>query len=85
VNPENAAGDRAMIDAPRSWKYRRRCVFAALAGAGAGIAYLIGWGEDNALHREIVEGLANVIWMTLATYVGGATADDWLREKEMKR
>lgn len=69
---------------PRSWKYRRRCVFGALLGAGAGIGYLIVAGEDNALHREIAGGLVNVIWMTLATYVGGATADDWLRDKGAK-
>lgn len=74
-----------MTDAPRSWKYRRRCVFAALAGAGAGIAYILGWGEDNALHREIAGGLTSIISWTLATYVGGATADDWLRDKEAKR
>ena len=74
-----------MTDAPRSWKYRRFCVFAALAAAFIGLAYLLVWGEDSALHRAIGEGLINVIWLTIATYVGGATADDWLRDKEAKR
>lgn len=70
---------------PRSWKYRRRCVFGSLIGAGFGIAYLMVAGEDTALHREIAGGLVNVIWMVLATYVGGATADDWLRDKVAKQ
>ena len=74
-----------MTDAPRSWKYRRLCVFAALAVAFAGVGYLIGWGEDNALHREIAGGLINIIWLTIGIYVTGATGDDWLRDKEMKR
>lgn len=74
-----------MTDAPRSWKYRRRCVFAALAVAFAGVGYLLGWGEDNALHRALADGLINVIWLIVATYVGGATADDWLKDREAKR
>lgn len=74
-----------MTDAPRSWTYRRRCVFSALTVAFTGIGYLLGWGEDTGLHRALADGLINVIWMTLATYVGGATADDWLRDRESKR
>lgn len=74
-----------MTALPRSWKYRRRCVFAALIGSGFGLVYLIVMGEDNALHREIAGGLVNIIWMTLATYVGGATADDWLRDREARQ
>ena len=74
-----------MTDAPRSWKYRRRAVFGTLAGAFAGVGYLLWLGEDSALHRAIGEGLINVIWLTIATYVGGATADDWLKDKEAKR
>ena len=74
-----------MTDAPRSWKYRRLCVFAALAAAFIGLAYLLVWGEDNTLHRTIGDGLISVIWMTIATYVGGATLDDWLKDKEAKR
>lgn len=74
-----------MTDAPRSWKYRRRAVFGTLAGSFAGVGYLLWLGEDSALNRAIGEGLINVIWLTVATYVGGATADDWLKDKEAKR
>lgn len=69
----------------RSWKYRRTSVFLALGGAMAGIGYLIVWGEDNALHREIAGGLVNVIWLVIGIYVGGATGDDFLRDKVAKQ
>lgn len=69
---------------PRSWKYRRRCVFAALAFSFIIIGYLVVWGNDTGLHRSIADGLINVIWLTIATYVGGATADDFLKDKGRK-
>jgi len=66
----------------RPWTYRRRAVFLTLAAAFGGLGYLMGWGDDTALHREIAGGLTNVLWLVLGAYVGGATADDWLRDRE---
>lgn len=67
---------------PRSWKYRRRAVFLTLIGSGLMLAYLAVWGgAENALQRAIAEGLTTTIWLTIATYVGGATADDALRDR----
>ena len=66
----------------RSWKYRRRAVFLTLIGSSLMLAYLAVWGgADNALQRAIAEGLTTTIWLTIATYVGGATADDALRDR----
>ena len=70
-----------MVGTVRSWKYRRRAVFATLTGCGAAVAYVAGWGDDTALHREIAGGALNVVWLTIAVYVGGATADDWLKDR----
>jgi hypothetical protein len=68
--------------AARSWKYRRRAVFLTLIGSGGMLAYLAVWGgADNALQRAIADGLTTTIWLTIATYVGGATADDALRDR----
>ncbi len=64
----------------RSWVWRRSAALAALGGALAGLGYLIGWGEDTDLHRRIADGLVTVIVAVLAIYVGGATADDALKD-----
>lgn len=71
---------------PRSWVWRRTAALGALCGALAGLGYLIGWGDDTDLHRRIADGLVTVIVWTLAVYVGGATADDALKDfAERKR
>lgn len=70
---------------PRSWRYRRAAAFAALAGAIGGLGYLIGWGEDTDLHRRIADGLVTVIVAVLAIYVGGATADDGIKDYLSRR
>ncbi|TQE99433.1 MAG: hypothetical protein FKY71_08665 [Spiribacter salinus] len=68
----------------RSWKYRRRAVFLTLAGCFGLLAYVVGWGEDNDLNGKIADGALNVIWLTVGIYVGGSTADDWLKDKERR-
>ena len=73
-----------MTPATRSWKYRRRAAFIALLGAIAGLLYLIGWGDDTDLHRRIADGLASIVIWVIAIYVGGATADDALRDFAQK-
>lgn len=65
---------------PRSWTHRRRAAFLALAFAVGGLTYLIGWGDDTDLHRRIADGLVSVLIWTIAIYVGGATADDALKD-----
>lgn len=71
---------------PRSWVWRRTAALGALGGALAGLGYLVGWGDDTDLHRRIADGLVTVIVWTLAVYVGGATADDALKDlAERKR
>lgn len=67
--------------APRSWKHRRRFVFLVTGAATAGLGYIIGWGEDTDLHSRIAESLGTIIISALAIYVGGATADDALRDR----
>lgn len=66
---------------PRSWKYRRRFVFLVTGAASLGLGYIIGWGDDTDLHRRIAESLGTIIISALAIYVGGATADDALRDR----
>lgn len=71
---------------PRSWVWRRSAALGVLAGAMAGLGYLTGWGADTDLHRRIADGLVTVIVWTVAIYVGGATADDALKDfAERKR
>ena len=70
--------------AARSWKYRRRLVYGVTVAACAGLGYIIGWGEDTDLHRRIAESLGTIIITVIAVYVGGATADDALRDRYEK-
>jgi len=69
----------------RSWKYRRRAALGTLTAALTGVGYLIGWGEDTDLHRRALEGLVTVIVTTLFIYVGGATADDGIKDYLSRR
>jgi hypothetical protein len=69
----------------RSWRYRRLAVFASLLGAIAGLGYLIVWGEDTTLHRQIADGLIWVVGWVLAVYVGGSTLDDGVKDYLSRR
>jgi hypothetical protein len=69
----------------RSWKHRRRLVFGVTAAACAGLGYLIGWGADTDLHRQIAGSLGTIIIAVIGAYIGGATADDALRDRYGKK
>jgi len=69
----------------RSWKYRRRAALGTLTAALTGLGYLIGWGEDTDLHRRIADGLVTVTIAVIGIYVGGATADDALKDYMSRR
>jgi len=69
----------------RSWRYRRAAALGTLAAAVCGVAYLIGWGEDTDLHRRALDGLVTVIVSVVGLYIGGATADDGIRDYMSRR
>jgi hypothetical protein len=56
-------------------------IFSVAGAASAGLGYLIGWGEDTELHRQIAGTLGSIIMAALALYIGGPTADDALKDK----
>lgn len=63
------------------WIHRRRRLDVAVALHAGGIAYLIGWGADNALHRSIAEGLMLSVSALLISYIIAPVADDWLQRR----
>lgn len=65
----------------RSWKYRRRLTFLIAGFACIGLTYLLIWGEDHDLHRRMAETFGTILITTILIYVGGATADDALKDK----
>jgi membrane-bound acyltransferase YfiQ involved in biofilm formation len=68
----------------RSWKYRRRLSFTTVILSFLILGYLIVFGEDNQLNRDIAGTIGFVMAVTIAGYIGGATADDALKDKYRK-
>lgn len=64
----------------RSWIWRRTAALGVLAAAVAGLGYLLAWGSDTDLHERIADGCVTIIVWTIGIYVGGATADDALKD-----
>lgn len=58
------------------WERRRIVVFGTLAFCAVAVAYLIGWGDDTALHREIATALILLAASVVGSYVFGAAWDD---------
>lgn len=58
------------------WWRRRVAIAGVLIFCGLGVGYLIIWGRDMQLHRDIANGLILLAGTTLGSYVFGATWDD---------
>lgn len=65
----------------RSWKYRRRAAFGLIVFGCAGLAYLLGWGQDIELHRQIASGLVTIVIATVSAYIAGGVVDDKFRDQ----
>lgn len=61
---------------PNRWKHRRRIVYGSLTFCAVSLSYLMVWGDDTALHREIANTIGLGALGVIATYLGGAVADD---------
>lgn len=64
----------------RSWKYRRWAVFTQLAVADTAILYLMVFGQDNALNRDMIQAI--FIFLTFLTngYIFGGIWDDKVKD-----
>lgn len=58
------------------WKIRRRIVNLTLLFCAGAVAWLLGFGQDNELHRAIATGAFLLAGSTIASYVFGAAWDD---------
>lgn len=65
------------------WKHRRRLVYSTLIFCAMSITYLMVWGDDSALHREIASTLGFTALGVLAAYLGGGVADDKFRKDQL--
>ena len=59
-----------------SWKLRRAAVFSLLLLSFTCIVYLMLWGEDTALHRQISLSAWAVAFLTVLAYSGLAVLED---------
>lgn len=69
-----------MVD---GWPIRRRVMFAALAFCAGNVQYLLIWGDDTSLNKEIATTLLWVMAAIVGTYVFGAVWDDMNRRDTM--
>lgn len=63
------------------WWRRRIAIACILLFCGLGVAYLIVWGSDTALHRDIANGLILLAGSTAGSYIFGAVWDDSSKRK----
>lgn len=70
---------------PRSWVYRRITVAWALAYSSGLLMWLAICAPGTDLQLRIADGMVTVMIVTVAAYIGGATADDFLRDKGMPK
>jgi hypothetical protein len=66
----------------RSWKWRRLAIFSTLIVCDLGLLYLILWGEDTALNRDIGNGMLLLIAAIVNGYIFGAAWDDKIKGGE---
>lgn len=64
------------------WKRRRRLVFLVNLFCAAGIVYLMGWGNDGALHNNIALGLFGLATSIDLGYLGFPMLDDRDRRRQ---
>lgn len=64
------------------WKRRRRLVFAVNLFCAAGIVYLMGWGNDGALHVNVAFGLFGLATSIDLGYLGFPMLDDRDRRRQ---
>jgi len=65
----------------RSWIWRRWAVFSSLAVCDAAIVYLMIFGDDTALSRDIIQSAFLTILALVNGYVFGAVLDDKNKDK----
>ena len=64
------------------WSRRRRAVAFVNLYCGIGIIYLLGWGNDGALHVNIALGLIGLATAVNAGYLGLPYLDDRDRRRQ---
>ena len=65
------------------WPIRRRVMFLAMVYCAGNVQYLMLWGQDTALNREIATTLLWVLGAIIGAYVFGAVWDDMDRRDTM--
>lgn len=59
-----------------SWFLRRIAIFGLLILCAGVVIYIVGWGEDNELHRTAVVWAFSSAVVIVASYAGFATMED---------
>ena len=57
------------VDNMAPWGYRRRITNITLILCAAGVGYIIGWGQDNLLHRAVAEALVALYGAVVLGYI----------------
>jgi len=65
----------------RSWKWRRWFIGVQLALINCAIAYILIYGRDDMLHRDLSQGLILLLGTILNVYVLGGVWDDRNKDK----
>ena len=65
------------------WPIRRRVMFAAMLFCAGNVQYLLIWGTDTSLNKEIATTLLWVLGAIIGAYVFGAVWDDMDRRDTM--
>lgn len=79
-NQTRAVVNELLVD---GWPIRRRVMFMVLAFCVGNVQYLLIWGDDTALNKEIATTLLWVMAAIVGTYVFGAVWDDMNRRDTM--
>lgn len=69
----------------RSWKFRRYAIFTTLFVCDLVILYLVAFGQDTALNRDIASGVLLLMAAIVNGYVFGAAWDDKIKGGELAR
>ena len=59
-----------------SWRLRRIAIFGLLIVCAAVIVYVVGWGDDNDLHRTAMTWAFGSAVVVVCGYAGFATLED---------
>lgn len=59
-----------------SWLLRRIAIFGLLILCTGVVVYVVGWGQDNELHRTALVWAFGSAVVTVASYAGFATMED---------